>query len=127
MEERVPFEELDLTVKAYNTLKLAGVQYIDEVQAVIDTLEQGSARTRELTARLRGWQCYVLAIAKVEAALDLLEELMRADQWHHLSSFEQDAIAETAEAMRVGVARLRDHEKDRWKRRRFHPLFHPEP
>jgi hypothetical protein len=47
------------------------------------------------------------AIAKGEAAIEALENLMLADAWDALPAARQKVVAESVEAMRSDVARLR--------------------
>jgi hypothetical protein len=52
-----------------------------------------------------------VVIAKVEAAIVALETLMLSDAWDALHVERQRAIAESVEAMRLDVARLRHLER----------------
>jgi ABC-type uncharacterized transport system ATPase component len=107
MEDRIPFDELGLSNKAYNYLKQEGVYYIDEVQVVLDKIRPTTLLAMELNARLRVWRGYGLAVAKIEVAIKALEDLMR-DEWDDLDGGERRAVAETADALRIEAVRLRD-------------------
>lgn len=117
MVDRTPSYELGLSTTANNLLKLAGVRYVDEVQAVIDKIKPSTHLARELTEKLRLWRCKALDIAKLEVAIKALEDLER-DERDELTVMEQRAAAEIADAMRVAVARLRDLAAvDSWQKR----------
>jgi len=62
-EMRIPIEELDLSVRAYNTLKSCDVDFVDEIRPLLDLMDHALARKNlnllrarsEIFERLRGW------------------------------------------------------------------------
>jgi DNA-directed RNA polymerase alpha subunit len=60
---RIPIEELDLSIRAYNVLKSCDVDYVDEIRPLIDSTAHPLApknpnllRVRdEIFEKLRGW------------------------------------------------------------------------
>ncbi len=60
---RVPIEELDLSIRAYNALKSCDVDYVDEIRPLIDSMDHPLARKNpnllwvrgEIFEKLRGW------------------------------------------------------------------------
>jgi DNA-directed RNA polymerase alpha subunit len=63
MTGQTPIEELDLSVRAYNTLKSLDVDFIEDIQELLDRAKHPLARRNpnlartlaEITARLRDW------------------------------------------------------------------------
>jgi DNA-binding CsgD family transcriptional regulator len=112
-EDRTPYEELGLSTKAWNYLKVTGVQYIDEVQAVLEMLNPDWLLAVELRERLRNWDGLSEAVAKIEVAIKALEDLVREPSEKYgvlLEGDERRAVAEAAETLRVQVVRLRDRQ-----------------
>jgi DNA-directed RNA polymerase alpha subunit len=62
-EMRIPIEELDLSIRAYNVLKSCNVDFVDEIRPLIDSLDHPLARKNpnllrvrsEILEKLRGW------------------------------------------------------------------------
>jgi len=62
-EMRIPIEELDLSIRAYNVLKSCDVHFVDEIRPLIDSVDHPLARKNpnllrvrgEILERLRGW------------------------------------------------------------------------
>jgi len=60
---RIPIEELDLSVRAYNVLKSCDVDFVDEVRPLLDSMDHPLARKNpnlvtarsEIIEKLRGW------------------------------------------------------------------------
>jgi DNA-directed RNA polymerase alpha subunit len=60
---RIPIEELDLSIRAYNALKSCDVDFVDEVRPLLDSMDHPLTRTNpnllrarsEIIEKLRGW------------------------------------------------------------------------
>jgi DNA-directed RNA polymerase alpha subunit len=60
---RIPIEELDLSIRAYNALKSCDVDFVDEVRPLLDSMGHPLTRTNpnllrarsEIIEKLRGW------------------------------------------------------------------------
>ncbi len=51
---RIPIEELDLSVPAYNALKSCGVDFVDGIRPLIDSMDHPLARKNPNLLRVRG-------------------------------------------------------------------------
>ncbi len=62
MPARTPIEELDLSIGAYNALKALDVDFVDEIEAVLESEANPryrnltTMRRREIEERLRGFR-----------------------------------------------------------------------
>ena len=60
---RIPIEELDLSIRAFNALKSCDVDFVDEVRPLLDSMDHPLARKNpnllrarsEIIEKLRGW------------------------------------------------------------------------
>jgi DNA-directed RNA polymerase alpha subunit len=60
---RIPIEELDLSIRAYNALKSCDVEFVDEVRPLLDSMVHPLTRKNpnllrarsEIVEKLRGW------------------------------------------------------------------------
>jgi Bacterial RNA polymerase, alpha chain C terminal domain len=53
-EMRIPIEELDLSIRAYNALKSCDVDFVDEIRPFIDSMDHPLAPKNPNLLRVRG-------------------------------------------------------------------------